>query len=256
MSQRERAFRSEAIILKRRDFGEADRLLTVLTPRQGRLDVIAKGARKPASSKTGHVELLTKADLLIHRGRDLGIVVQAEVIDPLLPLRENLERGAYASYVAELMDRFTASADPDDMGGLYALLDTTLQRLCSEDDIRLAVRYYEMRLLDEVGFRPELNQCVISREAIEAEDQYFSVSQGGVVRPAYVAQSSRFMPVTMVTLKVMRHMQRSSYEHVRSLTVSAALHEDLERIMLAYITYILEQKLQSVDFIQRIRPTT
>jgi DNA repair protein RecO (recombination protein O) len=256
MSSRERSFRSEAIILKRRDFGEADRLLTVLTPRKGRLEVIAKGARKPASSKTGHVELFTKADMLIHKGRDLGIVVQAEVIDPLLPLREDLQRGAYANYVAELIDRFTASGDSDDMGGLYTLLDATLQRLCSEDDLQLVVRYFEMRLLDEVGFRPELNECVISREKVEAEDQYFSVSQGGVVRPSYVSQSASFMAVPMVTLKVMRHMQRSSFEHVRSLTVSPLLHADLERIMLAYVTFILEQKLQSVDFIQRIRSTT
>ena len=144
MSQRERSFRSEAIILKRRDFGEADRLLTVLTPRHGRLDVIAKGARKPASSKTGHVELLSKADLLIHKGRDLGIVVQAEVIEPLLPLREDLQRGAYANYVAELLDRFTASGD-EDMHGLYLLFDQTLQRLCTEEDLQSLVKEQVMR---------------------------------------------------------------------------------------------------------------
>jgi DNA repair protein RecO (recombination protein O) len=76
-SHRERSFRTDAIILKRRDFGEADRLLTILTPRYGKLDVIAKGARKPTSSKTGHVELFTRADMLIHKGRDLDLAVQA-----------------------------------------------------------------------------------------------------------------------------------------------------------------------------------
>ncbi len=256
MSQRERSFRTEAIILKRRDFGEADRLLTVLTPRRGRLDVIAKGARKPASTKTGHVELLTKADLLVHKGRDLGIAVQAEVIDPLLPLREDLQRGAYANYVAELMDRFTASGD-EDMHSLYLLLDQTLQHLCTEEDLRLVVRYYEIRLLDDVGFRPELNQCVISRETVEAEDQYFSPAQGGVIRPEYAARSGgSLMPIPMVTLKVLRHMQRSPFAQVQALKISDALHDDLERIMQAYLTYILEQKLQSADFIRRIRPAT
>ena len=251
-SARERSYRCEAIILKRRDFGEADRLLTVMTPRHGKLDVIAKGARKPASSKTGHVELFTKADLLIHKGRDLGIVVQAEMIAPYLPLREDLQRGAYANYVAELMDRFTATGD-DDLHSVYRLLDDTLQRLCSEDDTRLAVRYYEMRLLDEVGFRPELQECVISRETIQAEDQFFSFANGGVVRPEYIARSSQFVPIPMLTLKVLRHLQRSPYDHVKSLNISPKLHDDLERIMLPYITFILEQKLQSVDFIRRIR---
>jgi DNA repair protein RecO (recombination protein O) len=251
-NHRERSFRTDAIILKRRDFGEADRLLTILTPRYGKLDVIAKGARKPTSSKTGHVELYTRADMLIHKGRDLDLAVQAEMTKPWLELREDLHRGAYATYVAELMDRFTNKGD-EDSGRLMALLDETLNRLCVDDDPRLAVRYYEIRLLDEVGFRPELHECVVSREEVQAEDQYFSYPGGGVVRPEHAIKSSGFVPVPMVTLKVLRHMQRSPYSHVQSLTISPALHDDVERVLLGYITFLLEQKLQSVDFIRRIR---
>lgn len=252
MPRPDRAFRTPALILKRRDFGEADRLLTVLTPGHGKLDVIAKGARKPTSTKTGHVELFTRADLLIHRGRELGIAVQAEMVAPYLQIREDLDRGAYASYVAELLDRFTAEGD-EESAGLFRLLDETLDRLCHDDDPRLAVRYYEIRLLDLVGFRPELNECVISREPVRAEDQYFSYVEGGVVRPEHAVHTASIIPVPMVTLKLLRHMQRSSYEHVKSLKISPALHNDVERVMLGYITFLLEQRLQSVDFIQRLR---
>lgn len=252
MSRPDRSFRTDAYILKRRDFGEADRLLTVLAPRYGKLDVIAKGARKPASKKTGHVELFTLTDLLIHRGRDLGIVVQAEMRKPFQGLREDLQRGAYASYVAELIDRFTADGD-EDSAQLCDLLDQTFENLCADDDPRLAVRYFEMRLLDAVGFRPELNECVISREMIQPEDQYFSFAQGGVIRPEHAPRSINFVPISMVTLKVLRHMQRSPYGKVKTLQISTELHDDVERIMLGYITYLLEQKLQSVDFIRRVR---
>jgi DNA repair protein RecO (recombination protein O) len=248
----ERAFRTPAIILKRRDFGEADRLLTVLTPGHGKLDVIAKGARKPTSHKTGHVELFTRADMLIHKGRDLDIVVQAEMNAPHLPIRENLQRGAYASYAAELLDRFTAEGE-EDYAALFELMDDTLDRLCHDDDPRLAVRYYEMRLLDLVGFRPEMQECVVSREAVQAEDQFFSYAMGGVVSPRYGHEGTALVPVGMTTLKVMRHMQRSPYSHVKSLNIQPALHDDLERVMLGYITFLLERKLQSVDFIRRIR---
>ena len=252
MPRPERSLRTEAIILKRRDFGEADRLLTILTPRYGKMDVVAKGARKPTSTKTGHVELFTRADLLIHRGRDLGIAVQAEVIRPYVELRDDLQRGAYAGYVAELIDRFTTSSE-EELERLFRLLDETLHHLCSEDDPRLAVRYFEIRLLDEVGFRPELHECVISRETIQPEDQYFSYADGGVVRSEHAVRSTSFVPIPMVTLKMLRHMQRSSYDHVRTLSIPPALHDDMERILLGYITYVLEQKLQSVDFIRRIR---
>ncbi|MBZ0286466.1 MAG: DNA repair protein RecO [Anaerolineae bacterium] len=187
-----------------------------------------------------------------HQGRDLGIAVQAEMIAPYLELREDLQRGAYASYTAELLDRFTNEGE-DDYHTLFQLFDETLHRLCTDDDPRLATRYYEVRLLEQVGFRPELNECVVSREAIQAEDQYFSYAGGGVVRPEYATRAGAITPIPMVTLKLLRHMQRSAYSHVKTLKISVALHDDVERVVLGYLTYLLERKLQSVDFIRRIR---
>jgi DNA repair protein RecO (recombination protein O) len=252
MTRTERAFRTQAIILKRRDFGEADRILTIFTPDRGKLDVIAKGARKPTSTKTGHVELFTRTDMLIHKGRDLDIVAQAEMNRPYMGVREDLVRGAYASYAAELLDRFTGEAD-EGYEELFALLDETIERLCVDNDPRLAVRYFEMQLLDLVGFRPELTECVVSREDIQAEDQFFSYPMGGVVKPDYAHDGMGVIPVTMLTLKLLRHMQRSAYSHVKSLAITPTLHDDAERLLLGYITFLLERKVQSVDFIRRIR---
>lgn len=252
MSRPERAFRTQAIILKRRDFGEADRILTIFTPDRGKLDVIAKGARKPTSTKTGHVELFTRTDMLIHKGRDLDIVSQAEMNMPYMGVREDLVRGAYASYIAELLDRFTGEAD-EGYEELFELMDDTLDRLCTDNDPRLAVRYFEVQLLDLVGFRPELSECVVSREPIEAEDQFFSYPMGGVVKPGYAHDGMGGVPISMVTLKLLRHMQRSPFSHVKSLTIHPALHDESERILLGYVTFLLERKLQSVDFIRRIR---
>lgn len=252
MPRPDRAFRTEALILKRRDFGEADRLLTILTPRHGKRDVIAPGARKPTSTRTGHVELFTRADLLIHQGRELGIAAQAQMLAPYLALREDLQRGAYASYAVELLDRFTAEGD-EDYGALFTLLDTTFARLCADADPRLAVRYYEIRLLDLVGFRPELNHCVVSRETIQPEDQYFSFVEGGAVRPQHAVRSASVVPISLTALKLLRHMQRSPYEQVSSLHISRALHDEAERVLLGYITFLLERRLQSAAFIQRIR---
>jgi DNA repair protein RecO (recombination protein O) len=252
----ERQFRTQALILRRRDFGEADRLLTVLTPERGKLEVIAKGARKPTSTKTGHVELFTRVDMLIHKGRDLDIVSQVETSAPYLPLREDLMRGAYASYAAELLDRFTAAEDADaNYIELFQLLDDTFSRLCQDADPRLAIRYYEMHMLDLVGFKPELQSCVVSYDPVEAEDQFFSFALGGVVKPGYTHEGMAVIPVKMLTLKLLRHMQRSPYPQVRTLTIEPTLHDEVERLLLGYMTFLLERKLQSVDFIRRIRQT-
>ena len=92
MSRRARVYRTEAIVLRRTDFGEADRLLTVYTPDRGKLRLIAKGARKPTSRKSGHVELFSRGQFLVAVGRELDIITQAETLEPFRPLRENLLR--------------------------------------------------------------------------------------------------------------------------------------------------------------------
>ena len=79
MPRPERTFHSDAIIMRRHDFGEADRLLTIFTPEHGKLKAIAKGSKKPAGRRTGHVELYTRVAMMIGYGRELHVVTQAEL---------------------------------------------------------------------------------------------------------------------------------------------------------------------------------
>ncbi len=251
MPRPERVFRTEAVILRRQDFGEADRLLTLLTPEHGKLRAIAKGARKPTARKTGHVELYTLVDMLIARGRELHIVQQAETKEPFLRLREDLLRGSYAAYLVELLDRFTAEQDPG--RGEFRLLVQALGWLCDEDDPRLVARYYELRLLELAGFAPALHTCAIGQEPLEPRDQFFSPADGGVVCPDHRAGLDRGLPLSLNALKVLRHLQRQPWHAVRQLQVGGPLHQDLERMMHAYISYLLEQRLQSVEFLRKLR---
>ncbi len=246
-----RTLRTHAIILKRRDMGEADRLVTLYTPAHGKRDALAKGARKPTSSKTGHVELFTRIDALISTGRSIDILAQAEVLEPFLPLREDLLRGAYAAYCVELLDRMTL-ADDQPAHDIYALLDATLARLALESDLRRAVRYYELHLLDMLGFRPELQRCVVTQELLLPQDQFFSYSEGGVVSPEGARHTLALVPLPLATLKLLRHLQRTPYNKLIDLRIDAPTHNDSERIMHGYLRYLLESRLQSVDFIRRL----
>ncbi len=153
-----RSIRVHAIVLRHADWGEADRLVTLYTREHGKLRAIAKGARKITSRKAGHLEPFTHVKLQLARGRDLFIVTQAETLEAYQPLRESLELTGTASYLVELLDRFMyeeKSPNPT----LFRLLADSLKRLADGGDIWLTVRYYEMRLLDYLGFRPQLFQC-------------------------------------------------------------------------------------------------
>lgn len=255
MSKPARQFRTQAIVLSRRDFGESDRLLKLFTPDYGKISAIAKGARKPKSKVGGHIELFARSDVLIHKGRTLDILVQAELIDPYLGLRDDLRRAAYANYAAELLDRFTADEDIA-QAELFALLHHSLRRIAEAADLRLAARFYELRLLDLVGFRPELMECVATRQPLRPEDQFFSSDEGGVVSQSAAAQiGSPLVSLDFHTLKLLRHLLRNArnYEQVQSLHITPQQHAQAERIMLGYLSHLLESKLQSIDFIRRLR---
>jgi DNA repair protein RecO (recombination protein O) len=252
MPRPERSFQTDVLILRRRDFGEADRVLTVLTPHHGRREVIAKGARKPNSTRTGQVELYTRVEMLINTGRDLDIAAQAVMRAPYLTLREDLQRGAYAAYVSELLIRFTGDEDHQP-SGLFGLLDATYQRLCAHPDPRLVARYYEMHLLGLVGFMPELSQCVVTRAPVAPQDQYFSYADGGVVSPEGARHSTALIGLSLDALKVLRFLQRSPFDAVERLALTEPQHRELERVQQGYITHLLERRLQSVDFLRRVR---
>jgi hypothetical protein len=131
MPSQPHSFRAEALVLRHSDWGEADRLLTLFTRELGKVRAIAKGVRKIRSRKAGHLEPFTRVSLQLARGRDLLIVTQAETVDAYLPLGESLVLTGYASYVIELLDRFTY--EEGENRALYSLLTDTLARLAAGD---------------------------------------------------------------------------------------------------------------------------
>lgn len=251
MPARERSLRAEAIVLRHSDWGEADRILTLYTRQMGKVKGIAKGARKMRSRKAGHIEPFTHVDLQLARGRDLFIVTQAEALDPYLRLRDDLVRVGYASYVVELLDRFTY--EEDENPSLFRLLADTLSRLNLEPDPTLAIRYYEIRLLDLLGYRPQLFKCANCEAEIQPEDQYFSASQGGVLCPKCGQTAADVRPVSMQALKYLRHFQRSSYPQAMRARLTPSLNRELEQLMQHYLTYILERGLNTPAFLRYIR---
>lgn len=251
MPGQERVFRTDAVILRRQDFSEADRLLLILTPEHGKFRAIAKGARKPAARKTGHVELFALVDMLIARTHAIPLVTQAETKEPFLPLREDLVRGTYANHLVELLDRFTAEQDTG--RGEYDLLVQALGWLCTDIDPRLIARTYELKLLALAGFAPSLHYCSIGQEEIEAQDQFFSSPDGGVICPDHQMGLSRGAPISLNALKTLRYLQTRPWSAIQVLQLNGSLHMEVERLMLAYITYLLEQRLESVEFLRRLR---
>ncbi len=248
---RPRTFVVDAVVLRHADFGEADRLLVLYARGRGKLRAIAKGVRRIRSRKAGHLEPLTAVRLFLAEGRDLAIVTQAEALESFPHLRRNLVRLTYALHAAELADKFTY--ENEDHPGLYRLLVETLRRLEAFPDADLVARYYELRLLDLVGFRPELQQCVRCGAAVRPEPQFFSAREGGVVCPRCGAAGGGLAAVSVEALRYLRHFQRSSFGEAARARPTTAVHREMEGLLHGYLVHVLERRLNAPVFLQHLR---
>ena len=183
------------------------------------------------------------------------LLTQADTVDAYLPLREDLILTSHASYVLELLDRFTYEDETENIP-LFRLLTDTLSRLAARSGssfgVWLAIRYYEMRLLDYQGFRPQLFECVNCGREIVPEDQFFSFSAGGVICPRCGKGLPNLRDISVDSLKYLRHFQRSSYSEATRARPSPNVQREVETLMQGYFTYLLERELNTPGFLKKI----
>ncbi len=248
---RQRLYRVSAIVLRRRDMGEADRLLTVLTRERGKLTLLAKGVRRPASRKAGHIEPFTYVDLLLARSHSLDLVTQAETIKAHRSLREDLLCSSWAYYLCELADAFTQEADPTEL--VFDLLLESLDRLDADSDPALVARYFEIHLLSLAGYQPQLFRCLTCGTLLQPEVNYLSLERGGMLCPEHGATQPDTIALPLPVFKALRFLQTRPWEQVAKLRLSPAVSQQLEAVLGRYIVFHLERALSSPAFLQRLR---
>ncbi|HEX5689163.1 MAG TPA: DNA repair protein RecO [Roseiflexaceae bacterium] len=246
---RERVYRAEAVIIRRSDFGEADRLLTLITP-QGKRRVVAKGARKTTSRLAGHIELFTHASLLLAVGRNLDIVTQSMILHGFDTLRGDLRRIGAAYYAAELIDRLTEEEDENRLA--FDLLVATLAALDASHSPDLVLRFYELHLLGHLGYRPHLYHCAVCQEALTEHANRFSSLAGGVLCERCASGDRATLPISLNAFKLLRFLQAQPLDAIERLNISAAVREEAEQLLRAYIRRILERDLKSVTFLEEV----
>ena len=180
------------------------------------------------------------------------LITQADTVDAYQPLREDLILTSQAAYILELLDRFTYE-DELENSAIFRLLTDTLARLASKADPWLVTRYYEMRLLDHLGFRPQLQECANCGREIKPEDQFFSFSAGGVICPRCGQGLRNVHPISIEALKYLRHFQRSSYADATRARPDLDVQKETEVLMQGYFTYLLERELNTPGFLKRIK---
>ncbi|MBI4334283.1 MAG: DNA repair protein RecO [Chloroflexi bacterium] len=256
MSDLPRIYKTEAIVIQQKEIGEADRLLSLYTPSFGKLKVVAKGVRRTKSKMGGHLEVLNQCTVLLARGQSLDNVSQAQLLEPFLPLRDDLWRLSCGLYVAEMIERFAAERQAN--MDLYQLLQQTLHRIAAARKGDLVLRFFEMRFLDIMGYRPQLDRCVRCEEAIKAAPLAFSHASGGLVCAGCQGSlpAGQLKPVSVNAVKSLRFMQDNPFETAVRLNLNGELASELEYLLRSFLFYVLENQIRSTEWLDRLRRGT
>ena len=248
---RPRSYQTEAIILKKIKLREADRILTLYTPHLGKIEAVARGVRRPRSKMAGHLELLTHSLVTLARGRNLDTITGSQTISSFLPLKTDLTLTSCGLYAIELTEKFT----PEHVENypLFQLLLETMTRLCQGGNNELTLRYFEMHLLNEVGYRPQLQQCITCRKPLEPVINSFSAAAGGMLCPRCCHTQPLSRPLSVNALKVLRFLQNSAYLSASNLKINRELAGELEDTIRGYIKYLLEREVKSAAWLDTLQ---
>lgn len=245
-----RLYRCEAIVLGRMDFGEADRILTLYSRQHGKLRVIAKGARRPLSRLGPHLEYFHRSTLMLARGRELDVVTGAETADAHLEIRGSLDAYGHASHMAEILGRLTE--DRQENVAVYDLLASSLRLLADGVDPFHVTRHYELVLLNLLGFRPELYQCVECQAKLPPASHAFVSAAGGFVCGDCRARAPGARMVSVDAQKYLRALDRGGLAAAIRLEVSQPLRDELEGLLGDYLRQIAERELGSLRVLREM----
>ena len=145
-----RTFKTEAIIIKRRNFGEADRIITVFTKEHGKFSIKASGVRKITSRRSAHVEPLNHSMLSLYRGNGFPILTEARILDDFSLLKNDLDKIGLAYHLCELVDGLCP--DNQEQREVFDLLKGTLYQLSMDEDMVSVIHDFEIELLSLLGY--------------------------------------------------------------------------------------------------------
>jgi DNA repair protein RecO (recombination protein O) len=247
-----RIYHTEAIVLSRFELGEADRVLTLLTPHDGKLKAIAKGVRRPRSRLGGAVEPFAELHLVLARARTFDVITSASVGHAWLSLRERLESTATAWYLAELAERAVeerAFAYP-----VYALIKRAYQLLDDGMAPGRVARWFEFGLADALGMRPEVERCVECDRVLERDEEFRWVpTLGGTLCANHPTPPAEVAPLSLAALKLLRAYRRLDIEAIAGLRLPAAVENEVEVALRRFIRAVLEREPRSLAFLDEVR---
>lgn len=244
----------EGIVVRSTDYGEGNKILVIFSKEQGKISLMARGAKKIKSRHAAVSQLFTHGIFTYYKGNasQMGTLNHGEVMTSHRSLQENLEKTAYGSYLVELVDRLF----PDQEGSTYVFyqLCAALNAIDENKDSQIITHIFELIMMKSSGYAPVFDSCVsCGKERAEEENVYFSVSSGGFVCRMCHATVSDAKLMHKKTFKLLHLLHQVDLRKLGSISVSQNTKSELMQWMSAYVDYHTNVVWKSRRFIEQMK---
>ena len=242
--------RTEAIVLRTRDFSETSLIVSFYTRELGKINGLAKGIKTRRKKYNGYLQPFTYNDIVfyekVHGG--LCIISQCDLRDFFPVIREDLQKIAYASYFIELVDKATPVQDKNIE--IFNLLLNSLGLLAVEDARKICC-IFEIKLLDLIGLMPAITDCVHCGSVIRGEAR-FSHSLGGTLCRRCFYKDCKSSPMLKGTIATIAYIDKMDYSQIPRLRLNYAVEQNLREILNLLLGFHLGSRLKSLEFLEKI----
>ncbi len=249
-------YRAKGIIIKKMDYAEADRILTIFTANMGKIRAIAKGVRRTSSKMGGHLEIFNVVDLMLAEGKNLATVTSVKTLNNFTNICGSLSKTCKGYYLIEILDKLTPDEYKDTR--VFDLCVQTFQLLnkpSSENDLseNLLIQASKFKLLKLLGFAPRLDRCLNCNSEIKvAAEYYFSNAFSGVVCDKCKAFDKSALKLNFGQFKLLRVLGGNDFNLILRLEVNMADINYISEILNNYIKFIIEKDIKSLHFMRKV----
>jgi len=242
--------KTNGIIIKEVNLGEADKIVTIFCRTQGRISAFAKGSRRPKSRLVAGTQFLCYSDFILFKGKDMYSINSCDVIDPFYEIRNDMEKLTYAAHIVDLVNDTVQENQP--ASRVIQLFLNTLHVLAKTDKPpELISRIFEFRLLSILGYAPHVQGCIecSSNEFLEV---YFSFNMCGFLcKNCHTADKSA-KAISIGTAKALNYIIYTKIQDLFSFKVSEDILYELGKLSRRYIRERLERDYTKLDFLKML----
>jgi len=229
------------------NYGEVDRILTILTRDQGKIKAIAKGSRKILSKLGGSLEPFCLTNYIFHEGKRFYIVTSAVVTKHFENIHTDIDKTAKAFYIGELLDKFLE--EKQNHPEIFELFAKYLEGLENADD-PILIPIFSAKILEELGFKPVTQSCLHCQNKLVPEQNYWDDIEGGVICPSCHDKFGHGRAIENDVIKILRLIFSPAFHIGSRLNIADEFKNQTALVLESYIEGVLERELKSKKFMK------